>query len=172
MIEQIVDYYTDGSSALALPKTRDESKIIPFPSPGASSSQKLGPDVATAPDKASELPTRKPGQYFGAEINNNGYICFITEPMNFDTTISWINSQACFGHRPAGDLWGIYTLSEKDAKNLANYFNDVRPYGLSYHEAHTGSDKKHPPFFDHYHLDHGLYGYFTKFHFWYGVAQY
>lgn len=102
-------------------------------------------DSVTKEAENTILPARKPHQYFGAEISN-GSLRFITGQMDFDTAVIWVNSQAAFGCRSAGSLWGVYTLSEKDAKDLGNYFNDKYPYGLEHHGAHIKSKYKHPPF--------------------------
>ena len=116
------------------------------------------------------LPVRKPHQYFGAEISN-GSLQFITGPMDFDTAVIWVNSQAAFGYRSAGSLWGVYTLLEKDAKDLGNYFKIYGRGDLIYHPAHSKKSTCNPPFFDHYHIPGGLYEYFQEFHLWYGVAM-
>ena len=160
---QVIDYYwTDGSSALALPETNKKADVIPFPAP----SQNLGPDIATITpfepdDDTSEV------LYYALYIKD-GYIQQIpgVEPMSFSEAKSWTFANANTYSVP----WGIYTLTEYRALSLVIQISQQRQPVIG-PQIHDNTSSFNPPFFYHYHpVGRKVGGISTDFHVWYGPA--
>lgn len=97
--------------------------------------------------------------FYTVHIEGNKWIQGTT-PMSFSEAYSWVKSSAisyAFSYRSS---WGLYTLNERDALEMAIALGGAVP---AWDEAKSGQ-------YRHYHV-HGrsLFGKYKHFHVWYGA---
>ena len=162
--------YTDGSSALQIPDV--EVNIIPFPTPPQNNNDNkvegpvpIVPPVPTPkPKPDTENPSDR-GGYFGAKIVD-GRIKYLTGPMSASQATNWVYTTIASQNYGKRDIWGVYTLEELDAYNLARLLGGYNePVGPEYDKA--GHYYHYHPYERKYFYQNGV-----NLHLWYGVPVY